>query len=47
MQLEEILRTAHEQDASDIHLISGHPPMIRVNTSTLVIRTSVVDLAKL
>ena len=32
MQLAEILRTAHEHDSSDIHLISGHPPMIRVNT---------------
>ncbi len=32
MQLPEILRTAHEHDASDIHLISGHPPMMRVNT---------------
>jgi len=32
MQLADILRTAHEHDASDIHLISGHPPMIRVNT---------------
>ena len=32
MQLADVLRTAHEQNASDIHLISGHPPMIRVNT---------------
>ena len=32
MQLEDILRTAIEQGASDIHLISGHPPMMRVNT---------------
>ncbi|MHC4948596.1 MAG: type IV pilus twitching motility protein PilT [Planctomycetota bacterium] len=32
MQLNEIMRTAHEHDASDIHLISGHPPMMRVNT---------------
>jgi twitching motility protein PilT len=32
MQLADILRTAHDHDASDIHLISGHPPMIRVNT---------------
>ncbi|MBT8485018.1 MAG: type IV pilus twitching motility protein PilT [Phycisphaerales bacterium] len=32
MQFVEILRTAHEHGASDIHLISGHPPMMRVNT---------------
>ncbi len=32
MQLVDILRTANEQEASDIHLVSGHPPMIRVNT---------------
>jgi twitching motility protein PilT len=32
MQLLEILRTAHQQGASDIHIISGHPPMMRVNT---------------
>jgi twitching motility protein PilT len=32
MKLVEILRTAHEHKASDIHLISGHPPMMRVNT---------------
>ncbi|MHC4908624.1 MAG: type IV pilus twitching motility protein PilT [Planctomycetota bacterium] len=32
MQLEDILRTAIGQGASDIHLISGHPPMMRVNT---------------
>ena len=32
MQLADILRTAHEHESSDIHLISGHPPMMRVNT---------------
>ncbi len=32
MKLIEILRTAHENKASDIHLVSGHPPMMRVNT---------------
>ena len=32
MEIIEILRTAHEHDASDIHLITGHPPMMRVNT---------------
>ncbi|MHC5003486.1 MAG: type IV pilus twitching motility protein PilT [Planctomycetota bacterium] len=32
MQLAEILRTALEHNASDIHLVSGHPPMMRVNT---------------
>jgi twitching motility protein PilT len=32
MQLAEILRTAHEHEASDVHIVSGHPPMMRVNT---------------
>jgi len=32
MQLHEILRHAHEHDASDIHLVPGHPPMMRVHT---------------
>ena len=32
MQLGEILKLAHEHDASDIHLIAGHPPMMRVHT---------------
>src|SRR5690606_20336155 len=32
MQLVDILRTAHEHGASDIHLVSGHVPMMRVNT---------------
>ncbi|MHC4651568.1 MAG: type IV pilus twitching motility protein PilT, partial [Planctomycetota bacterium] len=32
MQLEEILQTADKQDASDVHLISGHPPIMRVHT---------------
>ncbi|MHC4217319.1 MAG: type IV pilus twitching motility protein PilT [Planctomycetota bacterium] len=32
MQLQEILQTADKQDASDVHLISGHPPIMRVHT---------------
>ena len=32
MQLSDIFRTAHEADASDIHLVAGHPPMMRVHT---------------
>ncbi|UCD76941.1 MAG: type IV pilus twitching motility protein PilT [Phycisphaerales bacterium] len=32
MQLLDILRTAHDHDASDIHLVPDHPPMMRVNT---------------
>ncbi len=32
MQLQGILSTANKHDASDIHLVSGHPPMIRVHT---------------
>ncbi len=30
--LDQMLRTAMELDASDIHLVSGHPAMIRVHT---------------
>jgi twitching motility protein PilT len=32
MLLTDILRTAHEHGASDIHLVAGHVPMMRVNT---------------
>ena len=32
MQLQEILQTAHKHDASDIHIVSGHPPIMRVHT---------------
>ncbi|MCA9297393.1 MAG: Flp pilus assembly complex ATPase component TadA, partial [Phycisphaerales bacterium] len=32
MQLNDILKTAFEHGASDIHLIADHPPMMRVNT---------------
>lgn len=32
MQLNDILRKAHDHDASDIHLVSGHAPMMRVHT---------------
>ncbi|MHC4977209.1 MAG: type IV pilus twitching motility protein PilT, partial [Planctomycetota bacterium] len=32
MKLEEILRTAAENDASDIHIVPGHPPVMRVHT---------------
>ena len=32
MQLHEILQTATKHDASDIHLVSGHPPIMRIHT---------------
>lgn len=32
MKLVDILHTAHQHKASDIHIIPGHPPMMRVNT---------------
>ena len=32
MQLHEILQTASKHDASDIHLVSGHPPIMRIHT---------------
>ena len=31
MNLQQILKTAYDGDASDIHLIAGHPPVTRVN----------------
>ncbi len=32
MKLLDILKAAYEADASDIHLVSGHPPVMRVHT---------------
>ncbi len=32
MDLDNILKTALEHDASDIHIVAGHPPMARVHT---------------
>ena len=32
MQLLEILQAADKHDASDIHIVSGHPPIMRVHT---------------
>lgn len=32
MRIEDILHQAFEEDASDIHLVADHPPMIRVHT---------------
>ena len=32
MDLAKILQTAMDADSSDIHLISGHAPMMRVHT---------------
>ena len=37
MQVEKILKTAKEQDASDIHLISGLKPMLRIRRSLVPI----------
>lgn len=32
MTIEKILRFAAEHDASDIHVVAGHPPMMRIHT---------------
>jgi len=32
MTIDQILRAAAENDASDIHIVAGHPPMMRVHT---------------
>jgi twitching motility protein PilT len=31
MELQNILRAAHDADASDVHLVAGHPPTMRVH----------------
>ena len=43
MHLDEILRTAHELDASDVHLVAGHPPMVRVHTVIRPLEHPVID----
>ena len=42
MDLDTILKTALDLDASDIHLISGHPPMARVRTTMTALDYPVV-----
>jgi len=32
MKLDDILRQAAELDASDVHLVAGHPPVLRIHT---------------
>ncbi|MFG0328727.1 MAG: type IV pilus twitching motility protein PilT [Phycisphaerales bacterium] len=32
MNLDDILRAAADHDASDIHIVAGHPPLLRVHT---------------
>jgi twitching motility protein PilT len=32
MKLIDVLKMAHDSDASDIHLVAGHPPVMRVHT---------------
>ncbi len=32
MNIDQILRHAAESDASDIHIVAGHPPMMRIHT---------------
>ena len=44
MQVEEILRIAKEQDASDIHLISGLKPMLRIRRALVPIEE--IDILK-
>ena len=47
MHLDEILRTAHELDASDVHLVSGNPPMIRVHTVMRALEHDVLEAEEL
>ncbi|MCH2145552.1 MAG: type IV pilus twitching motility protein PilT [Phycisphaerales bacterium] len=43
MHLDEILRTAYELDASDVHLVAGQPPMVRVHTVIRPLDHDVLD----
>ena len=47
MELAAILRTAHEHEASDIHLVADHPPMIRINTVMTPLDYPVLEAADL
>lgn len=47
MHLDEILRTAYELDASDVHLVGGHPPMVRVHTVMRPLEHEPLDSADL
>ena len=47
MHLDEILRTAYELDASDVHLVAGHPPMVRVHTVVRPLEHAPLDAATL
>ena len=47
MHLDEILRTSYELDASDVHLVAGHPPMVRVHTVVRPLEHAALDAATL
>ncbi|RMH25356.1 MAG: PilT/PilU family type 4a pilus ATPase [Planctomycetota bacterium] len=32
MRIDDILQAAHDADASDIHIVAGHPPVFRIHT---------------
>ncbi|NBC10593.1 MAG: PilT/PilU family type 4a pilus ATPase [Planctomycetes bacterium] len=42
MDLNSILKTAMEMDASDVHLISGHPPLARIHTAVTALDYPVI-----
>jgi len=42
MDLNTILKTAMEMDASDVHLISGHPPLARIHTAVTALDYPVI-----
>ena len=44
MSLSQILRLAAENDASDIHLVAGHPPLMRVHTVVMPMEMSIFSL---
>lgn len=46
MDLDDILRHANERGASDIHLVPGHPPVLRINTQITPLEGAIVQAAE-
>ncbi len=46
MDLDDILQHAHQCGASDIHLVPGHPPVLRINTQITPMEGAIVQAAE-
>ena len=44
IKLLELLRAAHESDASDVHLVTGHVPMMRVHQVMVPMELSLIHI---